>query len=119
MNRLFIFGVMIIFLGVSLSSVIAVKDDYPVESIGKFKGSVLVFGICDSISSDDTVVHVTVGNGKLVTLLIGYKWLSHFEWIPHIGFLKLEAVKINNFKGIVKNNFILGIGRIEIWITKS
>ncbi|GAF78921.1 unnamed protein product [marine sediment metagenome] len=105
----------VILLGVTFSSVVAVKDDDSVEYLGGLRGTVFVVGICKSISSNDTVVDITVGNGRLVIFLIGYKWLSHFEWIPHIGFIRVGAIEISNFKGITTNKFILGMGKVDGW----
>ncbi len=120
-----------ILLGVTFSSVVGVQDnEFNSEksiiysdtnhSIGyyyEYRGFVIVIGISDNISSNNSIVDIIVNNGRLVIFLIGYQWVLHFEWVPFIGFLEnVKVVKIYNFKGFIINKFILGLGRIKSYI---
>lgn len=117
----------LILLGITFSSVVAVKD---IENIitskapnfieyisgSSYWGLLFIVGICDDIYYNDTFVDISVGSGRLVLFLIGSCWYTHYEWLPFIGFMETENIReieIYNFKGIIKNKFILGIGKID------
>ena len=124
MNNKILLGSIIalcILVGVSFTSVVGISDGesnttHSLGVNGGLIGRVIIVGIVKNISSNDSVVDITIGIIDPIIFFIGLHFRSHAGWLPHIGFIRnIDEIEIYDFKGITTDKFILGRGKVDGW----
>ena len=118
-NNILCIFIVILFILLSICScaekVTSNSDDiHPVSYDGQYTGFLLIVGRPDVVNYNQffgkRYVHIIVGNGNLIMLMYGAEYISPYQWIPCVGFLRnVQNVEIEDFRGLIVNNFIFGI----------